>query len=170
MAFNDGAVMKVMNEIASSIVEQAKNNASWSTKIPKAISFDPATVTQDGYEVILRVDLKEAPQASAFEFGSGLHRTRGERATYPIVPRNASVLAIPEEKWPDFEYPVRFGAKMLGLSEDGNFILSRVDHPGVAARPFMTPAIIAKLPEARARIQGSVRAILQFGGTIEVIE
>lgn len=167
--FNDGAILKTLDEIASSIVEQAKRNSSWSKDIPKSISFDSASVTPDGYEVTMKIDLKVAPQASAFEFGSGIHRTRGTPGTYEIKPRNASVLAIPEENWPNFQYPVRFGGKMLGLSEEGNFILSKVDHPGVAPKPFMTPAIIQKLPEAREKLRQNVSAILNFGGRVEVI-
>ena len=170
--FNDGTVLKILDEIAASIVDQAKRNSSWSKDIPKAISFDPANVISDGYEVVLKVDASRdgpAPQAAAFEFGSGIHRTRGTPGTYEIKPRNASVLAIPESSWPNFQFPVRFGSKMLGYSEDGNFILSKVDHPGVAARPFMTPAIIQKLPEARQLLKQNISAILQFGGKVEVI-
>ena len=136
----------------------------------KSISFDPAEVTRDGYEVTMKVDLGIAPQAAAFEYGSGLHRTRGTPGTYEIAPRNKSTLGIPQEKWVDFEFPVRRGRKMIGLSESGKFLLLKVDHPGVAAKPFMTPAIIQKLPEARQRLNSQVSAILNFGGKVEVIE
>ena len=32
---SDSAALKVLDEIAASIVQQAKQNASWSTQIPK---------------------------------------------------------------------------------------------------------------------------------------
>ena len=82
---NDGAMLKVLNEIAASIVSQARSNSSWSTTIPGAISHDPADVSPEGYEVDITVDLTKAPSAAAFEFGSGLHRTRGTPSTYEIA-------------------------------------------------------------------------------------
>lgn len=162
---NDGLIIKVLTEIAAEITQQAKQNASWSQDIPKAISFDPAVADSDSYHVDLKVDLREdtgAPQARAFEFGSGIHSTKGPKATYVISPKNKMALAIPFSRWQDFEGEAIPGPKMSGVGNNG-FILWYVDHPGVAPHSFMTPAILAKLPDATQRLNGAVRAWLVSG-------
>ena len=70
-----------------------------------------------------------------------------------LLPKNKKVLGIPQENWPGFQFPVRRGPKMIGLSEDGKFLLRKVDHPGVVAKPYMTPAIIAGLARSKTKDQ-----------------
>lgn len=86
------------------------------------------------------------PAGAAYEWGSGLHSTKGPAETYQIRPKRASALAIPFERWPDFQFPVVSGKKMMGSSE-GKFFLRYVDHPGVEARPYVEPSIQAKRKE-----------------------
>ena len=170
---NDGEVLKILNEAANSIVEQAKTNSSWSKDIPKAISFKPAVVTSDGYEVDIELDASPngpAPQAAAFEFGSGIHATKGTKGTYKIRPKTAGkFLYFP---W-NPENPV--GALMSEKVEDfwdeaDLWVFREVDHPGVAPRAFMTPAIQQKLPELEQKINQAARVLLSFGDRVEVIK
>lgn len=86
------------------------------------------------------------PAGAAYEWGSGIHSTKGPKETYQIRPRRASALAIPFERWPDFDFPVVPGKKMMGAGAS-HFILRYVDHPGVEARPYAEPSIQAKKKE-----------------------
>lgn len=190
-SLNYGAMLKTLTEIASDMVEQAKTNASWSQDIPKAISFGQATTIQDGFQIDMMVDASRkgpAPQAAAFEFGSGIHaKNAGPEDTYVIAPVNAKALRFP------FTLSFMPGKKLLGMLQggrtisrktifnrmmndpsgliSGEFLWSYVDHPGVEARPYMRPAIVAKLPEARQKINGTLKVMFGFNGVItEVIK
>lgn len=172
MATNDGVMLKALNEIASDIVEQAKRNASFSQDIPNAISFEPATVTNNGFEVTLKVDSSEdgpAPHAAAFEFGSGIHRTRGTPGTYKIKPKEKKALAFP---WnPANPIGAMNSPKVIDYLEDEEIWLFReVDHPGVEQRAYMTPAIQQKIPEAEQKLNKAIRVLLSFGNKVEVIK
>lgn len=167
---NDGAMLKMMSEIAREIVAQAQQNASFSQEIQDSITFDPATPTPTGYEVIIKAGGRQAPQAVAFEYGSGIHRTKGTPGTYKILPKNASMLAF---QWnPANPIGALMSPKVFDWIEDENtWLFLEVDHPGVAPKPFMRPAIVRKLPEIRQRLNVAIRALLLRGGaTVEVIE
>lgn len=74
------------------------------------------------------VGLTLSEVAMAFEYGSGKH-AGGD--TYPIVPKNKKILAFHWDKaHPD-----------IPRLPDGRVMLGHVDHPGVAARPFMKDAV-----------------------------
>lgn len=170
---NDGDVIKILNDAADKIVQKAKENASWSSTIPNAISSEPAVATSDGYEVAIKLDASKdgpAPQSAAFEFGSGIHATRGRKGKYVIEPKNKQVLAFPTERWEDFGYPVGSGPKMIGISTDNNFLLRYVDHPGVSQKAFVTPAILETIDEVEQKINQAIGIILSAGDNIEVLK
>lgn len=77
------------------------------------------------------VDVGEAPEAPAYEWGSGVHRTIGSPTKYEIKPREKKFLAF---KWDKAESWMRF-------LPDGRVLFRVVNHPGVAPRPFVRPAI-----------------------------
>jgi len=170
---NDGDVIKILNDAADKIVQKAKENASWSSTIPNAISSEPAVATSDGYEVAIKLDASKdgpAPQSAAFEFGSGIHATRGRKGKYVIEPKNKQVLAFPTERWEGFSYPVESGPKMIGISTDNNFLLRYVDHPGVSQKAFVTPAILETIDEVEQKINQAIGIILSAGDNIEVLK
>ena len=129
----DSLILKELNIELRNIVSMAKSNASWSNKIPPAISSTPATTDGKGkYEATIQVDLKSAPMAAAFEFGSGVHR-KDDPNTYIIKNRTeGKMLVIPASRWPNKRF------------NDDPAYLRFVNHPGVAARPFLQPAITSR--------------------------
>lgn len=109
-------IIQVMNNIAEEIVQEIAVK-SRSSKIKEGTSIVRAKETQENvYEVTV---LTQAPQAIAFEFGSGLHRTVGTPSKYPIVPKNKDLLKF---EWVE-----------AGL---GWVSFRSVNHPGVRQRQF----------------------------------
>ncbi len=142
---------KELTNLASDIVEKAKENANWSSKIPAAFSIGSVIQLPDGKMAIdIIVDLKIAPEAAAFEYGSGIHRKQGA-STYRI-PKEGYGLAFFWDKV-DEESPT--GPKFKGILPDGRALFSYVDHPGVAARPYLHPAIEIVMKSVRERIAKS---------------
>ena len=173
--FLDRWVIQALTEGANQIATNARSNASWSKDIPDAISVGEAVVTSTGYEITIKLDISEngAPEGRAFEYGSGIHSTRGPKATYVIAPKRYDALGIPAERWPGFVGEAMPGRKMIGADYDtGKYILRYVDHPGVAPRAFMTPAILAYRPALKARLLVALRRGFRsaIGKRIEIIE
>lgn len=139
----DSRMIAAISAEADRIVERAKKNASWSERIPNAISRDPAIKTDTGYEVSIKIDASEdgpAPHAAAFEYGSGLRGS--ERDYYLIEPREGNTkLVIPRSRWP--KYVEDQDDEHAGIYRDP-IILSWVWHPGVKPRPYLKPAIDAE--------------------------
>jgi hypothetical protein len=107
------------------------------------------------YSIDINVDLKVAPAAGAYEWGSGIHATKGEKGLYPIKAKNADELHFFWEKrgkwFMGFELP--FG------------------HPGVAPRPYLVPTINDTKAEFKKILgQGFKAEILSGVNKIEVIE
>lgn len=103
------------------------------------------------------------PAAAAYEFGSGIHATKGEKGKYPIEPRNKKYLAF---MWPKVE-----GDPSFRRLPDGRVLLSHVEHPGVEAKPYGKPTIEENKAEFRKILGQSFKAeILAQGNKVEVIE
>ena len=97
------------------------------TRIEQNIEVDEPELITSGNETKLVgsifVSLKKAPEARAYEFGSGIHATKGAVGTYPIVARNADNLVFwweNRQKW---------------------FVGSKVNHPGVRKSAYLRPAL-----------------------------
>ncbi|RMD59248.1 hypothetical protein D6833_11715, partial [Candidatus Parcubacteria bacterium] len=145
-------VYAAVAETAGKVIEKAQANASWSSRIPPAITLKDIEVQRGTVIATISVDLEKAPHAAAFELGSGLHATRGEKKKYPIRPKEKQVLKFPFT----LTYPPRerklAGAEgiggywnVLGVlaregSVSGNMYWHYVEHPGVEPRPFLRPA------------------------------
>jgi hypothetical protein len=136
--FIDNLVLKALTEEIGKIADSARKNVSAKRlpyEIVSAISVSPAEVIGDGrYQIAIDVDLQEAPMAAAFEWGSGLHATRGVAMEYDIKAKNAPVLSF---LW---KYPSPLGRKYI-VPEDEQVSFIRISHPGVAPRPYLQPAI-----------------------------
>jgi len=131
-------VGKILMNMVSRIVSDAKQAASWSSKIPNSISGpEPLMIEANRVSTRLLVDLDKAPMAMAFEYGSGIHSTIGERGTYEIVPKNFRFLVFPVGNPPVGRWPKYSG----DLDEGDKIYLNLVNHPGVVANPFLQPAI-----------------------------
>ena len=123
----ESRILKELTVQASKIAEKAKTNANWSRSIPNAIGVGKAQKTATSYKVDVTIDLNKAPEAAAFEDGSGVHGEEGKTYTIPGMP----FLAIPRERWPKFQPPPDVDPVVLGS----------VEHPGVEARPYIEPSI-----------------------------
>lgn len=96
-------------------------------------SFDPSNLGIR-YVIKIYVPIKEAPDAAAWEYGSGLHRTRTTPGKYPIDAKN---------------YVAKYG-QFKGMpvlifwweKRSRLFVGPHVNHPGIVARPYLLPALM----------------------------
>jgi hypothetical protein len=125
----------IIIQIANMIVESAKSLSSWSQHISSSFSISAVTELPDGMMITVG---NKAPEALAFERGSGIHGPTGEK--YIIAAKNAPFLAF------------------MGTHEfEGQLIqIPLVHHPGVAARPFLHPANEAVRPMAMEMLKQAV--------------
>lgn len=138
MAIDNG----LMNAL-SIFIRQAYRDArelGFTARIRANVRMTEAHVTGDNtVEADLHISLRDAPEARAFELGSGIHSPTSP-SKYPIAARNAPNLVFWWErggKW--------FVGKRLTYG-----------HPGVAARPSMQPAMEQNLPLLRREIGAMV--------------
>jgi hypothetical protein len=138
--FFEPMIIRVLTEEAGAIVELARQNASWSSTIPGALGVGPVERRGDGsYRATITVNTDIAPQAAAFEFGSGIH-SQENPGLYPIHAVDAPRLVFwweKRQKW-FVGYQLPYG------------------HPGVAARPYIKPAFEARKRSLMERIAGIV--------------
>ena len=131
----------VIVQIANMIMESAKSLSSWSRNISSSFHLGPVEELSDGMMVTIG---NSAPEAHAFEHGSGIHGPGGSK--YPIVARNAPLLAF-----------------MGTHGSSGHLItVPSVQHPGVGARPFMAPAVEANRAEALELLKQTVGSAVRL--------
>jgi len=154
--FLDPIVMRVLTEEANKIAETARQGAK-TKKIKNAISVGVAQTDGSGkYRIDIVVNTSKeggAPEAAAYEYGSGIHR-KDNPSTYPITPgEGKGALAFDWEGHLTDLHPADPIKKFIKYSErDGRALFTYVDHPGVAAQPYLRPAIAKNRPSVRARI------------------
>jgi hypothetical protein len=138
----------VIVEAANLVAEKARQNAAWSKKIPGAISVSEVTEWQNGLGIYVKVDLSKAPEARAFEFGSGIHSTHETMSPQQIEP--GGKILIMGNPFLVFPGTHEFEGKTI--------VTSVVRHPGVAPRPFLYPAVTANRDKIREILGTTVRA------------
>jgi hypothetical protein len=128
-------------QIASMIMNSAKSLSSWSRKISSSFHLSEVTELSDGMMVTIG---NNAPEAHAFEHGSGIHGPGGSK--YPIVAKNAPMLAF------------------MGTNEFAGHLITvpSVQHPGVGARPFMAPAVEANRAAALELLKQAVGSSIKL--------
>lgn len=140
----NNSILAGLTNVAILFVARMKTKIS-SNRLPSVISdatyIGTAQTSENSSSIEVKIDLKKAPMAAAFEWGSGIHRTRGTPGTYVIAPRNASMLAIPRSRWPNYEPP----------PDVDPVILPKVNHPGIVARPYIIPTLEDKSFQNDAR-------------------
>ena len=153
--------------MASRLSTNLKRRASaWAGQITSlARSLAPSHVrpaihskveTKDDGTFIIRTtaDRKIAPDARAWEFGSGIHARRGAKKTYPIRPKNKGVLAF---NWEIANAnPERFT-----FAPDGRVLLFSVNHPGIEAanggKGYIAPAMKEVRRRGKAELSKDIR-------------
>lgn len=158
------AVMNQMNVLLSKVAQEAKRNApnTKGDRISRAISVIPAR-SKDGivYGSII-VDLNIAPEARAYEYGSGIHGKTGEK--YPIAPKNAPMMIF---WWKPPMGDITGGSLPWLFTIDGSEGLIGfrypISHPGVEAKPYLRPALIKHLESIRGRLLNTLKVEIGFG-------
>lgn len=160
------SVTKIVDVLFRAI-SQNLSSGKYPQELKDGVSTLPVKVTGAKVEGTIQV---KAPQATAFEFGSGIWSTRGPRAKYPITPKEASMLAF---DWPEAQnIAQREGVSLVNFGPGGHVVLPKVMHPGIQARPYIQPAIDAKADEiAEILADDILSSISEFiGPDVEVIQ
>lgn len=97
-------------------------------------------ITGDIQEIEISISTKDEPTAVAYELGSGIHSTEGQKSAYPIKPRKSIYLAF---QWINEPKVITELAPHLN---DGRVLLKSVQHPGVEAKPYLKPALDDEMP------------------------
>lgn len=146
----DHFVTKMKQRLSSSDYPHGDTTGRGYTSIEDSIVIGQPVIGQDQASITIQVGGERAPFASAFEFGSGIHSTRGPSHTYVIEPKNKGALAF---IWPGHDADFPRGLKYIGPGKDGKLLFQYVDHPGIKPVPFIQPTITEEL-EAIKRIVG----------------
>lgn len=115
-------------EFFVSKMEQKIDSEGLPDKIKKATSISSPVVKNEGGYIDIVIDLKTAPMAAAFEYGSGIHGEEGKKYK---IPEDADYVAFPRERWAKYKPP----------PERSSFVFTYVMHPGVKERPYIRPTI-----------------------------
>ena len=127
------------------------------SKIAEHVSVSSPVVGDRESYVDIVIDTKKnaAPMAGAFEWGSGIHGKGGGK----YIIKGNPLLAIPASRWPNKKF------------DDDPAILPFVNHPGVAARPYIEPTIKENKDEIRKILaQGFKASILSEVQKVTIIE
>jgi hypothetical protein len=135
------------------------NNRQYPSGLSNSITVTTPESSGDG-KATVRIQIRH-PASAAYEFGSGIHATRGVAKKYVIAPRNVNYLKFPFTlNWmPGMKFAgmkgksyrtIRNEIAEVGYSS-GETFWNYVEHPGVEARPYIQPTIQEKKKEiARA--------------------
>ena len=135
-------ILQTLNRMAERVAEDAKSNAV-KNNLPDVVidAIEVGKVISSGngtFSVAIRVDTDKAKMAAAYEFGSGIHATRGEKGKYKIQAGELGYLAFPITRWPNYTPPPNVKIAVFpGAISKKDYVM----HPGVEARPYLTPAL-----------------------------
>jgi hypothetical protein len=158
------ALAEVGRKFANKAAAKAASEQLFS--ISKAFSVGSPMQNDMTYSIDITVD---HPAAGAFEYGSGIHATKGKKEKYIIEPKTKGALAF---FWDKVNEGSKTGSKFWGISSTtGKAIFGYVEHPGVEKRPYLVPTINETKEEFKKILgQGFKAEILQGVNKIEVIE
>lgn len=146
-------MMPSLTFVGNLFATQAKAKAN-SVRAPGNIqdAFYLDSPNQQGtiFYIDVHIDLKIAPAAAAYEWGSGIHAKFGEAKEYPI-PREPTGVSFPKERWPNYKPPP-------GKSIPDYFYFDQISHPGVAARPYLQPTLEEHIQEYSNLLGGGLIA------------
>lgn len=137
----EAQIIKGLTSVGNDIATRARSNASKYPRIQQAISVGEVKSEGGRYTIEIKIDARAkgpAPEAAAFEYGSGIHNPDNPQ-TYVIKPKNKNALAF---FWDKVDADTKPGKKFIRISPTtGKAMFRYVDHPGVTADPYMKPAI-----------------------------
>lgn len=142
------AVVEALSIYIRAAFRDAKE-MGFTEKIRDSMQMEDAhMVNSNRVEASLFVKLKDAPEARAYELGSGIHGQFGVK--YQIAAKNVANLKF----WWEREKKIFFGPKLGEPPEKG--------HPGVAPRPAMRNAMRNNLPFLRQKIREMVKQQITY--------
>ena len=155
----------IMRDSLDAVARLARGFAP-TKRIESAISTLPVVSSESMIESGIVVDINKAPEGAAYEFGSGLFATRGDRHKYPIDPRPDNPNHALIFEWVNEPAQVRRDAPH---TSDGKVILRHVEHPGVVAKPYMAPAFDSETGDKMAQqIDDAIMRQFGIGQDVEV--
>lgn len=130
--------------------------------IRDAISSHVESKSDGTYLIRTVANRKTAPDARAWEYGSGLRARRGTKQKYIIAPKNKPYLAFPWERISEIENGTWLGGeKLIKKAKDGRAIFEFVEHPGIKAanegRGYIAPAQVELRKKARSELDLDTR-------------
>lgn len=161
-------VKNQLNIFINEVAEEARRNAP-TKRISENIEVDPAKDAGGIVYATLGIKLDDAPEARAYEYGSGLHGKMGKK--YPIAPRNAPMMIF----WWKPPFGDLTGGNLPWLfTMDGTEGLigfsKAIQHPGVKAKPYLRPAFQKYLKGFRGRMLKALKVEIGFGFKERTIE
>ena len=146
-------ILAALAEIADTFRTKAEQKSK-EVRAPSDIEFSQTSPIESGGQASVEVHATH-PAVFAYEYGSGIHATRGQKGLYPIKAKGADPLHFfwkERSKW------------FIGMELP-------FGHPGVEARPFMKPTLDENQAEFKQKL-GQAFKVEILAGTqkIEVIE
>lgn len=132
---SNGVILRAANKIVQSARSIAAQKRAG--KSSRAIKLSTIREAKQTITVSIILDTKIAPEAPAYEWGSGLHDTKGSPHYIDIYATSVPNLI--------FEGTNEFEGQLIRVPH--------VSHPGVKPKPFIKPA----LDKHRAALKQSVR-------------
>lgn len=132
---SQGTILRAANRIVQSARSIAAQKRAGNSS--KAIKLSTVREAKQTVSVRIILDTNVAPEAPAYEWGSGLHSTRSSPRFIEINAVNApNLIFMGTNAW-----------------EGQLIVIPQVNHPGVKPRPFLKPAI----DKHRAALKQAVR-------------
>jgi len=136
-----------ITKFGNSLAQSIRANLNWSKQLRKSVILEKAKDSNGQVSISISVGAKGADKsgnpltgmALAYEFGSGIHRTRGVPQRYSIRPRLKNNLYFIS---PGYKTP---------------FIGKHVLHPGVAQREFINKSRQAIQARATDELRLAIR-------------
>lgn len=144
-----------ITRFADSLARSIRTHLRWSKQLRKAVAIGKGVDRNGVVSIEVTVgkgDKDLSGMAKAFEYGSGIHATRGKKGKYLIQPKNKRAL------WFPYPSPKVFPGTMTYI-KNGQFGVTTLEvrHPGVAPRPFLAPAIESTKKKAIPDLQLAIK-------------
>lgn len=132
-------LLKIAERIRDTAIGIAKTKHAGTVgkrKTPILIGKPTVTRGQIRINLLFSKDKRRgSPDAAAYEWGSGIHATRGASGKYVISPISKRALWFPYPEAKIYPGAIKYMKRgVMGITTE------EVHHPGVAPRPFLEPA------------------------------
>ena len=85
-------LIKELYALGNDVATRARSNAGWSSTIPQAIEVGDVRNEGGRYSIDIKINTRKAPEAAAFEYGSGIHSIKSPKKYR--IPTEGSGLAF----------------------------------------------------------------------------